>query len=202
MDLVQGLLKEEKQKKRELKKKKSSKSMGSSSSHGTRSELGMSGHSRGSVTVGSASSGSYDELHKDPLHCKNIMKLQKSWESLKKKMNASDIGETIVTSMVEVDPSSRQAMKIESLPSEKGQEVGATIVESIDCIIFVLGPDFDQDDVADSVKQLTQAGVSIDVLTKALPRAVMECVGNISDKEKSLWNNTMTAAMAQVGQEN
>ena len=185
MDLVQDMLKEEKKKKGELKKKKSSKNL----------SLSLSGHSKGSVTTSSYSysSTSSDEMRKNPLHCKNIMKLNKSWEVVKKKVDPQVLGNTIVTRLVQADPSS--SMKV-----ERCHEIGATIVEALDCMIFLLGPDFDEDDAADSIERLHEKGVALEGLAKSLPQAIIECMPDMAEKEKLLWTETMKAALMQIVQ--
>ena len=209
MDLVKDLLKEERKKKsdRDLKKTPKQRSNRSMKSN----EMNTSGHSRTSVTSNSFSSGSFSEegknsgIKKDPLHCKNIMKLQKSWEATKQKVDPSTLAEAIVTHMVHIEPQqARQAMKLESLQSERCQEIGDTVIEVLDSMIFLLGPDFDQDDVLDEVDTLNNYGVDIGLLAQALPTAVMECVADMPDKEKALWQKTMPAALQQVnmGQQN
>ena len=208
MGLVQDLLKEKKGDK--LKKKKSARGRdalnssrhslgGGGSSH---NGLGVSGHSKGTLrsttSSYSQSSACSADFQKDPLDFKNIMKLQKSWETIKDAVDSATLGEHIVLNMMQLDPKTREKLNIDSPRSEKCQGIATAIIETIDCLIFLLGPDFDHEDVADSVENLTREGVAVDVLAKALPQAVLECADSLSTTEQKVWRETMEAALMKA----
>ena len=207
MALVQDMLKEEKKNKKVDKMKRSNRGLSSASGHSKASMssrgLRCSAHSRtGTVTSSAssyASSGSED-YNIDPLHCRKIMKLQKSWESIKQKVKTDIMGEQIVMHMMSVDPRARQAMRLESIRSPRFDEIAIAVMETIESLVFFLGPDFDQDDVMEFIERLTDQGISPDTLAKALPEALNECLqqaedGGLSDKEKNIWKETMGAVL-------
>eukprot|EP00977_Amphora_coffeiformis_P025320 scaffold19245_cov199-Amphora_coffeaeformis.AAC.15 len=198
MELVQNLLKDEKKKKSVLKKKKSAREMSSRSNSsvslgGSSHSIGISDHSRGTV-----SSRSFNVSTKGPLSLNYIITLQQSWDTIKRKIDSVEVGERIVMSMIQADPKTRQALEIESLRSERCQEIASTIMETLDCFIYMLGPDFDEEDVSENLDRLTNHGINLKVLADAVPTAMIDAVQDMADKDKNVWEQTMPAALLQT----
>jgi hypothetical protein len=198
MDLVQGILKDDKKKNKKTKDRSSLS--GASSRSSVRSGHSSSGSTVGSVanrSVGSSrSTSTYSTFgDEDPFNYKRVMRLQKSWEFVKMNVDSVDLGEQILLFMIQTDEACRDAMNLPSLRSERCTKLSQLLIETIDVYIFLLGPDFDEEDLAESADNLKSEGIPVAILAEALPEAVNECVGGLSELDKRVWTETMGALL-------
>jgi hypothetical protein len=198
MDLVQGILKDDKKKKKKTKDRSSGVSV--TSGHSVRSGHSSSGSTVGSVANRSVSSSRSTSTYstfgdEDPFNYKRVVRLQKSWEFIKKNVDSGDLGEQILLFMIQADPACRDAMNLPSLRSERCTKLSQLLIETIDVYIFLLGPDFDEEDMAETAGNLQSEGIPLDTLAEALPEAVNECVGGLSELDKRVWAETMGALL-------
>ena len=64
--------------------------------------------------------------------------------------------------------------------------------------MFLMGPDFDEEDVAETLKQLTDLGINITALGAALPSAVIDAVEDMAEDDRIVWKQTLPAALVQA----
>lgn len=110
-------------------------------------------------------------------------------------VDSVDLGEQILLFMIQTDEACRDAMNLPSLRSERCTKLSQLLIETIDVYIFLLGPDFDEEDLAESADNLKSEGIPVAILAEALPEAVNECVGGLSELDKRVWTETMGALL-------
>ena len=171
MALVKDFLKEDK------KKSKSKRSVRSVTSKEftveTLSLSASSSHSNKSTTSHSSSSiGSGDAFH-----CKRILKIQKTWENIKRTMTAKEIGSVISQKCKQTDLAASQCL---------------VLVENLDCLIYLLSPDMDDEDVQESMEALSEQNIPMVQVAVVLADAMEECLGkNLSEDERETWQDSL-----------
>lgn len=161
MDLVKDLLKDEKKKKNE--RRKVSRSLSAYSG------MNDSCHSKQSQKSSSSrrSASSSASVSEDPFHAKRIVKIQKLWEKAKV--------------ACENDPMALGGVFLKRvLPTDDDvTNKCPQVVEGLDCLIYMLGPDMDKEDV-------DELAPSFDgIPTAALGDAFAECMNTCLDKTLS-----------------
>ena len=169
MDLVKDLLQEEKKKKAALKKKKamstrssSATSMSSSSRHSVRSSS-----TSNSSTIGSD----------DPFHAKRVMKVGKLWDKAKRGSDPVALG---------------QAFLEQVLPKSHNEEQCKVLVETIDWLINMMGPDLDEDELEEASTKFADEGIPAAALGDAFAPCMNTLLGgDLSQKDIDTVDNSI-----------
>ena len=170
MDLAKGLMKDDKKNKKE-KKERSFKRTASTNTLGSRQSV------RSTGTTGSSMGAD------DPFHIKRVMKIQKIWEQVKVSADAVAVGKGF----------------LEKVLPDHTEEQCKAVVEQLDCIIYLLGPDMDDDDMEDCADNLEHNGIPAAALGETFSESVNALLdGKLTEKELEVLNNSMGAVLRDM----
>ena len=172
MDLVKDLLQEEK-KKKALKKKRDMDR--SSSSHSMASRSSMRSHSTSSSTTMTSD---------DPFHAKRLMKVEKLWDKAKRGSDPVAMGQTFLNQVLSKSPSDEQCK---------------VVVETMDWLISLLGPDMDDEEVEEACATLTHEGIPPAALGKAYASCINKLLGGeLPQKDIDTMNNSIGSVLRNM----
>ena len=175
MDLVKDLLKEEKKKKAALKKKKA---MGRSSSA---SSMSSSRNSALSLSTSNSSTAGSD----DPFHAKRVMKVGKMWDKAKQGSDPVALGQGFLEQI---------------LPMSHSEEQCKVLVETIDWLINVMGPDLDDEELEEASTKLAEGGIPAAALGKAFATCMNTLLGgDLSQKDIDTMDNSIGMLLRTMG---
>lgn len=119
----------------------------------------------------SSTGGSSD----DPFRCKRVIKIQKFWEMAKGSNDPAALGEAFLNHVMPESPDKTKCQ---------------TLVETLDCIIYLLGPDMDQEDLAEFSSSFQ--GIPTAALADAFGDCLNACLGGtLTAKDTEVVDNAM-----------
>lgn len=176
MDLVKDLMKDEKKRKAGLRKKKAAMD-------GSCSSLSYSKHSLRSINTSDSSTIGAN----DPFHAKRVMKVVNLWEKVKRASNPISLGEAF---MKQVSPKSWN------------EEQCLVVVETIDCLIHLMGPDMDEDELEEASTKLEQGGVPLETLGEVFATCMNSLLGGeLSQKEIDIMDASIGMILRNMASE-
>ena len=119
------------------------------------------------------------------LDFKCIISVQESWRQVASK--ELELGESILLEMIEINYACRQHMKITSFRSKHFQNLCHTLVQSLNEYIESLSPDMDPEEVVKVAANLIQNGISLSIMTQALPNCLHAAL-KISSIQQEYWD--------------
>ena len=163
MDLVKDLMKDEKKKK--LAKKKAMARSSSASSMSSR-------HSTRSGSTNGSSTGA-----DDPFHIRRVMKVQRLWDKVVRNNEPVPIGETFLKKILAEEPTEEQSK---------------VLVETLDLLIGMLGPDMDEEDVEEAAASLDHQCIPAAALGEVFADIMNDLLDKtLSEKEMVVLDSSM-----------
>ena len=166
MDMVKDLMKDDKKKK----ERKGRSAMQRTASASTLASRQSTRSTRSTATTGSSMGAD------DPFHIKRVMKIQRVWEKVKASADPLTVGKGF----------------LEKILPDNTEEQCKSVVEQLDCIVYLLGPDMDDDDIEDCADSLDHVGIPAAALGETFTDSVNTLLGgSLSEKEMEVMNNSM-----------
>ena len=130
------------------------------------------------------------------LDCKHTLRVQEIWEEVKRKIG----NDTLATQlMFRARALSGKHRNISMEFSSDYAHQCKVLIESLDSIIQLLGPDMDEDDTGYHTWRLVHKGISVEAITQVLPdclNAMFE--GTLTENDIESFNSTVCRLMIRV----
>ena len=116
--------------------------------------------------------------------------LQDTWDRVKEEVGNKSLGDCLVQQMMEMEPRA-----LNEIPSTTS--LGTELVERLDCVLFLLTPDAQVEDLFEFAQCLREQGISPDLLADALPLCIQSLL-DLTEKEQQAWNQVMAPALEEL----
>uniref|UniRef100_A0A7S3L3P3 Globin family profile domain-containing protein n=1 Tax=Amphora coffeiformis TaxID=265554 RepID=A0A7S3L3P3_9STRA len=116
----------------------------------------------------------------EDLDCSFFLIVSNIWETVKRVEDYSeDLAEHIICHMMTLEPDIdvRGELKLKSFRSPRFQVLARTLVEAVDVIVTMIGPDIDDDEVFEIGERLRVEGVQPKLFGRAIAFAVRDLLG-------------------------
>jgi hypothetical protein len=123
------------------------------------------------------------------LDSKLIVAVSNSWARVKHKANyEDDVGEAILLAMMDRQPATRHQLQITSYRAPRFGEVCRTLVDVIDVVVTLLGPDLDDEDLMEIGARCRSEGIDLPLFVQCVSTGVQ------SRLSKRHWNEEVAQA--------
>lgn len=118
-----------------------------------------------------------------------IVTVSNTWARVKRKEGyEEDVGEAIIICMMDLDPKTRENLRITSFRSERFAQVCRSMADLIDMVVTLLGPDLDDEDLLEAGEGFREEGIDLDLFSKCVSAGIQARLN------KKHWNKEVESA--------
>lgn len=122
-----------------------------------------------------------------------IITVNQLWESVKLvETYRDDISEQCILRMLELDPGTRQKLRLSSLRSPRYDHISKIIVYVLENVISILGPDLEDflEEVYSLGELCCKEGINPRLLGEATAAGVAHVLGDLKPEKRQAWKST------------
>lgn len=127
------------------------------------------------------------------LDSKKIVTVSNTWARVKRKEGyEEDVGEGIIICMMDLDPRTREKLRISSFRSPRFGEVCRAISDLLDLVVTLLGPDLDDEDLFEAGERFREEGIDLEIFSQCVSAGIQVRLSKKlwSSEVESAWRNT------------
>ena len=118
-----------------------------------------------------------------------IVTVSNTWARVKRKEGyEEDVGEAIIMAMMDLEPKTRENLRITSFRSPRFGEVCRAMADLIDMVITLLGPDVDDEDLLEAGEGFREEGIDLTLFSQCVSAGIEARLS------KKYWNNEVESA--------
>lgn len=127
------------------------------------------------------------------LDSKLIVSVSNTWARVKRRDGyEEDLGEAIIIAMMDLEPKTREHLRIKSFRSSRFTEVCRAIADLIDMVVTLLGPDLDDEDLLEAGNRFREEGVDLKLFSVCISAGIQATLSkrHWTHEVESAWNKT------------
>jgi len=127
------------------------------------------------------------------LDSKTIVTVSNTWARVKRHAGyEEDVGEAIIMCMMDLDPKTREKLRITSFRSPRFGEVCRAMSDLVDLVVTLLGPDLDDEDLWEAGERFREEGINLELFAKCVSAGIRVRLPPKywSSKVESAWQST------------
>lgn len=118
-----------------------------------------------------------------------IVTVSNTWARVKRKEGyEEDVGEAIIMAMMDLEPKTRENLRITSFRSPRFGEVCRAMADLIDMVITLLGPDLDDEDLLEAGEGFREEGINLTLFSQCVSAGIEARLS------KKYWNSEVESA--------
>lgn len=118
-----------------------------------------------------------------------IVTVSNTWARVKRREGyEEDVGEAIIMAMMDLDPKTRENLRIKSFRSPRFGEICRAMADLIDMVVTLLGPDLDDEDLIDAGEGFREQGIDLNLFSQCVSAGIQARL------TKRLWNDEVESA--------
>ena len=124
-----------------------------------------------------------------------IVTVSNTWARVKRKEGyEEDVGEAIIMTMMDLDPKTRENLRITSFRSPRFGEVCRAMADLIDMVVTLLGPDLDDEDLLDAGEGFREEGIDLKLFSQCVSAGIQARLSkkHWNEEVESAWRTTFT----------
>ena len=117
------------------------------------------------------------------------MTVSNTWARVKRKEGyEEDVGEAIIICMMDLEPKTRENLRITSFRSERFTQVCRAMADLIDMVVTLLGPDLDDEDLFEAGEGFREEGIDLQLFSQCVSAGIQARLN------KKHWNAEVESA--------
>lgn len=122
-----------------------------------------------------------------------IVTVSNTWARMKRHEGyEEDVGEAIIICMMDLDPKTREKLRIKSFRSERFAQVCRAMSDLIDMVITLLGPDLDDEDLFEAGEGFREEGIDLELFSQCVSAGIQARLN------KKHWNKHVESAWQET----